>query len=131
MALPDGFKRIMLHLARSKEFPEGSARHGYEIIAPLNLSGRLDVEAWKAHREACQVKRFWAGEKAEIGRLVHRPGGKGGSTWVFDYDSSSTDDDEAGYRLGDHVLAPGEYVSVRDEDGDMHTFKVVSVDAPA
>ncbi|MDJ1159939.1 hypothetical protein QNA08_17125 [Chelatococcus sp. SYSU_G07232] len=131
MTLPQGFKRIMLNLARSKEYPEGSARHGYEILAPLDAEGHLDVEAWKAHRDACRVKRFWAGEKTEIGHLVHRPGGRGGSTWIFDYDSAALDDDEAGYRLGAHVFAPGEYVSVRDEDGDMHTFKVVSVDAAA
>ena len=27
---------ITLHLARSKQFPEGSSRYGYEITAPLD-----------------------------------------------------------------------------------------------
>jgi hypothetical protein len=35
--LPHEFKRIRLELARSKEFPEGSATHGYEFVAPLDF----------------------------------------------------------------------------------------------
>ena len=34
MALPHLLKRIRLELARSKDFPMGSARHGYEFVAP-------------------------------------------------------------------------------------------------
>ena len=37
-------------------------------------------------------------------------------------------DDEAGYRFGAHRFAPGEYVSIRDHDGEMHTFRVVAVE---
>jgi hypothetical protein len=32
------------------------------------------------------------------------------------------------YRFGDHAFRNGEYVSIRDEDGEMHTFQVVSVE---
>jgi hypothetical protein len=120
-------KRITLHLARSKEFPEGSHRHGYEFIAPLDGSDHLDVSAWKNARELCTVRRFWADEEVMHGRLIHRAGGKGGSTWAFDYDAASTDDDEAGFRLGAHALKPGEYVSIRDDEGEMHTFTVATV----
>ncbi|MBS7544580.1 hypothetical protein [Ancylobacter oerskovii] len=121
-------KRIRLHLARSKEFPQGSARHGYEFVAPLDATGHIDLAAWHAVRDACTVHRFWGSERPEDGRLVHRAGGAHGATWVFDYDQGDVEDDEAGYRFGDHAFAPGEYVSLRDEDGEMHTFKVVSVD---
>lgn len=124
---PFALKRILLNLARHKQHPEGSALHGYEIVAPLDASGRLDVATWREARGACRVRRFWEGEADEIGHLVHRPGGRGGATWAFDYDENAADDEEAGYRLGDHVFAPGEYVSVRDEEGVLHTFKVVSV----
>jgi hypothetical protein len=129
MGLPHGFKRIVLNLARSKEHPNGSARHGYEIIAPLDARDHLDLAAWKEHRDACRVHRFWGDERDDAGRLVHRAGGAKGSTWIFDYDGSTTDDDEAGYRLADHAFSVGEYVSIRDEDGDMHTFVVTSVQA--
>ena len=46
---------------------------------------------------------------------------------MFDYDGAA-DDDEAGYRFGNHIFRPGEYVSIRGEDGEMHTFQVVSVE---
>ena len=41
------------------------------------------------------------------------------------------DDDEAGYRFAAHAFVPGEYVSIRDEDGEMHTFQVISVEPAA
>lgn len=125
--LPHAFKRIRLNLARSKEFPEGSARHGYEFVAPLDGDGRIDPVLWKQHREHCGVRRFWEKEPDEIGRLIHRPSPKGGS-WKFDYDPTTTDDEESGYRFGAHLFRPGEYVSIRDEDGVMHTFVVASVE---
>jgi hypothetical protein len=52
------FHRITLHLARTREHPEGSAAHGYEIFAPLDGSGHLDPSAWNAARERCTVRRF-------------------------------------------------------------------------
>lgn len=131
MKLPHDFKRIRLNLARSKEFPNGSARHGYEFVAPLDANGHIDVKLWHQHRDHCRVRRFWDGEDEQIGLLVHKSGGAEHARWVFDYDQSTTDDDEAGYRFGSHAFAPGEYVSIREEDGDLHTFKVVSVEAAA
>ena len=126
--LPHVLKRIRLNLARSKDFPAGSARHGYEFVAPLDGNGHIDPVLWRQYRAHCGVRRFWAGEDDEVGRLVHKPGGPGHARWIFDYDETTDEDDEAGYRLGDHVFRPGEYVSIRDEDGEMHTFRVVSVE---
>ena len=74
------------------------------------------------------MRRCWEGEDDEAGRLVHKPGGAEHGRWVFDYDEAAEEDDEAGYRFGNHVFRPGEYVSIRDEDGNMHTFQVVSVE---
>lgn len=121
-------QRILILLARSHEFPNGSVHHGYELVAPLGDDGKIDLAAWKSHRAQCTVRRFWADEDEQRGVLKHRNGGAGGATWIFDYDESDPDDDEAGYRLGDHVWAPGEYVSIRDDEGEMHTFRVASVD---
>jgi len=59
--------------------------------------------------------------------LVHKPGGAEHARWVFDYDKSRTDDDEAGYRFGAHRFAPGEYLTLRDEEQE-HTFRIVSVE---
>ncbi|MFZ1964901.1 MAG: hypothetical protein WAU78_15785 [Roseiarcus sp.] len=121
-------KKVTLHAARSKEFPDGSIRHGYRFAAPLTQEGRIDVEAWKARRGECIVHRFWGDEPSQRGLLAHRPGGRGGSSWAFEYGSvAAPDEEEAGYRLGDHVFRVGEYVSIREGDGELTTFKVVDV----
>ena len=125
--LPHNLKRIRLNLARSKQFPQGSNRHGYEFVAPLDANGHIDAGLWQKYREHCRVRRFWEGEDDEIGRLVHKPGGPEHGRWIFDYDETAEDDDEAGYRFGIHPFRPGEYVSIRDESGEMHTYQVVSV----
>ncbi len=121
-------KKVTLHAARSKQFPDGSIRHGYLIVAPLNAEGRIDLEAWKAHRGECFVHRFWGDELERRGLLVHRAGGRGGSTWAFELgEGADLNEEEDGFRFGDHAFQPGEYVSVRDDEGELVTFKVVSV----
>jgi hypothetical protein len=57
-ALPNAFKRIRLNLARSKEFPQGSSRHRYEFVAPLDSNGHIDAQLWK---EPFRRARFPAG----------------------------------------------------------------------
>jgi hypothetical protein len=126
MALPHEFKRIRLHLARSKEFPEGSAKHGYEFVAPLDANDHIDPKLWHEHRDHCRVRRFWAGDDDHTGRLMHKPGGNEHARWVFDYDLTRADDDEAGFRFGSHAFTVGEYVTIRHDD-DAHTFRVISV----
>jgi hypothetical protein len=121
-------RRINLHAARSKEFPEGSDSHGYEFVAPLDGDGHIDLDLWKANRALCFVKRFWGDADPERGLLVHRAGGSGGSSWAFDYDFEKVGDEETGYHFGDHVFHPGEYVSIRDASGEMATFKVARVE---
>src|SRR5258708_30577987 len=119
--LPHAFKRIRLNLARSKEFPSGSTRHGYEFVAPLDAAGHIDPAQWHKHRENCGVRRFWNGEE-EHGHLVHKPGGAEHGRWVFDYDGTGSDDadeDEEGrYRVGFHAFRPGEYVTIRAQEGE-------------
>ena len=116
-------KRIRIELARDHDFPNGSRERGYDFIAPLDETGHLVAEEWKADRERCRVKRFWAGEPNEMGHLVHKRGG----AWAFDYDPSTDSDDETGFKLSTHRFAPGEYVSFKEHDGVTRTFKVMSV----
>ncbi len=119
-------KKIRLELAMDREHPDGSSRHGYEFVGPLDEEGHLDAAAWKKYRERCRVKRFWLNEADEVGHLVRKPGGQ----WAFHYDvHGDVDDDEGGYRLGNHKFAVGEYVSIREHDDDvMRTFRVVRVE---
>jgi hypothetical protein len=116
-------KTIRLNLARTPEFPDGSDRHFYRFTAPLDADGHLDPEGWKKHRDMCRVVRSWGGEEEDIGHLVHRPGG----SWGFHYDIGGDEGDEGGFKLSSHRFVPGEYVSIRDDEGDLHTFRVVTV----
>lgn len=128
--LPHDFKKIRLELARSKDFPDGAATRGYEFVAPLDAAGHIDPARWQKYRAQCRVLRFWD-DKEDTGRLLHRPGGAEHARWIFDYDDSTEADDEAGYRFGAHSFRQGEYVSVRDDNDEMHTFRVVSVNPAA
>ena len=118
-------KSIRLELARDEDFPEGSARHGYEFVAPLNDEGRIDMEKFMAERERCRVLRFWGDEEHETGHLVRLTGG----AWGFHYKKAGDIDveDEQGYRFQTHHFRPGEYVSIREPDGQMRTFRVARV----
>lgn len=116
-------KRIRLELARDHDHPEGRRDCGYEFSAPLDPDGRLAAAEWRKVRDRCQVKRFWPGEATELGRLVHKRGG----SWAFDYDPTSDSDDETGFKLSSHRFLPGEYVSFKEHDGVMRTFRVAAV----
>ncbi|WP_205944702.1 hypothetical protein [Pelagibius litoralis] len=117
-------KTIRLELARDHDFPNGSPARGYEMRAPLTPEGHIDAEGWRKNRDACRVTRFWEGEGEESGHLRHTRGG----TWAFHYDlKGDPDDDELGYKFESHVFNEGEYVSIREHDGALRTFRVVTV----
>lgn len=120
-------KRIRLELARDHDHPVGSREHGYDLIAPIDDDGHLLPEEWKKNRDRCRVRRFTPGEKDEFGRFVHKPGGASGGTWAFDYNPKESADDEPGFKLDKHRFAPGEYVSIKEHDGKLRTFRIMSV----
>jgi hypothetical protein len=116
--------KIRLELARNHDFPDGSRDRGYEFTAPLAEDGRISQSGWKDLRGRCRVRRFWSGERDEVGHLIRKPGG----SWAFHYDLlGDPEDDEAGYRFGDHRFIPGEYVSIKEHDDVLRTFKVTMV----
>lgn len=121
-AFPRQFYEIRLELAREPRHPEGSYKHGYRFIAPLDTEQRIDATLWKQHRDACRVVRFRPNEEDEVGHLVYRE-----KHWAFHYDIKGADADETGYRFADERFMIGEYVSLHEADG-IHTFRVVSVD---
>ncbi|MBR9824777.1 MAG: hypothetical protein GYB36_03110 [Alphaproteobacteria bacterium] len=114
--------RVIMRLGRNPDagYPEGDDNHGYVVVAPLDKDGHLDVELWRAHREKCTVDRFSPDpdEKAD-GWLTHR-----GSHWFFHYDEEHEGPDEPVFRLGDHLLRVGEYLTIHEADGDNLTYKI-------
>jgi hypothetical protein len=120
-------KSVRLHLARCPEYPEGSADHGYAVVAPLTEDGRLDATLWRKERGRCRAVRFWAGEPAMFGQLDRKAGGAGGATWFFDFEPDRSDDDEVGHRLELHRFAAGEYITLK-QGQDSHVFRIDSVE---
>ena len=118
------FSQIRLELARDHDFPDGSSERGYEFTAPLADDSRISPTEWKSDRDRCRVRRFWDRQEDEIGHLVRKPGG----SWAFHYDvMGDADDEETGYRFGDHRFVPGEYVSIKEHDDVLRTFRVIFV----
>jgi len=113
--------RIRLEVARSPDFPEGSTRHGYELVLPLLPDSRIDEKTLKATPEPATVHRFWEGEGDAVGRVVHQRG-----RWLIAYDPGGPEDEPL-HRFGEHKFRLDEYVSVREGTHAEHAFKVVSV----
>jgi hypothetical protein len=124
--LPENFRLVRLHLAREQGHPEGDAAHGYDILTPLREDGSIDVDGYKAQPSACRVRRFRPGEDDAIGHLVHGPGG----AWLIEYDGAAATGEERGFHFRDERFHVGEYVSIREDDQQMHTFKVWEVRRP-
>lgn len=115
-------RTIRLEMARNPGHPDGDSACGYEIRVPLDANGHIDVEAFRRDRKACTVRRFWRGEDEKLGELHHTRHG----TWAFSYEPGE-EDDEPLFRLDTHTLRQGEYVTVREHDGEAVTFRIVRV----
>lgn len=116
-------RKIRLELARCRDFPEGSAMHGYEFVAPLDRKGHFDPAEWKTARRKCTVSRFWGDAPEEKGVLIHTRG----KNWAFSYVPNATEDDEPIFKFDRHTLRTGEYVSITEHDGVQRTFRVASI----
>jgi hypothetical protein len=112
--------QIVLRLARNPGFPEGDEGQGYVLVAPLDGDLKLDAAAWRQNPSACTVVRFKPGEERDAAGLLHHRGAR----WFFDYRDECDDDDEPVYRLGDHRLGLGDYVTIHESDGKVLTYRV-------
>lgn len=119
-------QRITLRLARNPGYPNGDDTQGYVLTAPLDTDAKIDLEQWRTHRKECTVIRFHPDpdERAD-GLLTHN-----GSHWRFHYDEDKEGPDEGGYRLGEHVFRPGEYITVASHGEDPLTYVVTEVGRP-
>ena len=88
---------------------------------PLTADGHLDREEWQLHHETTSFRRFWDGTD-EQGWLKHDRGG-----WKLVFETGP-DEDEIIFNGDHHRFAEGEYVSVTERGGEMHTFRVAKVD---
>jgi hypothetical protein len=114
---------ITLELAREPGHPEGDSHHLYHLYVPLKTDGHIDAAACPAVKALCHVRRQRPGEAEVRGQVVHGPRGR----WLFDYSDATARDDEVGYHFRDEAFIPGEYVSILEDDGRQHTFRVTAV----
>lgn len=114
--------RIVLRLARNpgSHHVEADDHRGYALVAPLTADGHLDETAFRKLHSQCTVRRFSPDAEAETGLLRRH-----GQAWAFDY--SGGEAAEPVYRLAQHRFALGEYVSVREEDGELLAYKVTEI----
>ncbi len=114
---------IELELAREPGHPLGDRDHAYHLYLPLHADGSIDAKAWHQNQAACRVRRMRPNEPEARGRIVHGPGGR----WIFDYTDQTDRDDEVGFRFETERFVPGEYLSIREDDGKTHVFQVIAV----
>jgi hypothetical protein len=117
------WKSIRLELARTKEFPEGSASRAYLLHLPLNDQGLIDEAALSGSPARATVHRFWPNERDRAGYVVRTPRG-----WALSYEPGEADD-ETVFHLETHPIRLGEYVTLAEPDGSQLPFRVASLKA--
>lgn len=115
------WKRIRLELARTPEFPQGSAGIAYLIDLPLDEQGMVDLRELARSPDKALVLRSWPEEPDHSGYLVRTDGG-----WSLSYEPGEEDDENI-FRLESHVFRPGEYLTLTEPDGRRLPFRVVTV----
>ena len=113
---------IRLELARTEEFPEGSASRAYLLRLPIDQSGLIDEVELRACPARATVRRFWPNEADMAGYVIRTPGG-----WAFSY-RVGDEDDESIFHLETHPIRVGEYITLTEPDGRRLPFRVASVE---
>lgn len=114
------WKTIRLELARTADHPDGSSAHAYVFRVPLNDEGFIDPKELKQAEKTPVVRRFWPGQADQAGVVIASPKG-----WAFSY-KVGDEDDEVIFRLKDHPLKVGEYLTITETDGSELPFRVIS-----
>lgn len=119
------WKSIRLELARTSDFPEGSASRVYLLRLPLKDDGLIDEAVLRKTPARATVRRFWPNEPDMAGYVLRAPGG-----WAFSYEPGE-EDDETIFHLENHPIRLGEYLTLTEPDGRRLPFRVASIARPA
>ena len=115
------WSRIRLDLARTADFPQGSAGISYLLDLPLNEDGRIDVNRVRKEPERARVLRSLPNAPDLTGYVLRAPSG-----WVFSYAPGERDDENV-FHLETHAIRPGEYLTLTESDGRQLPLRVASV----
>jgi hypothetical protein len=111
--------KVVLELAHSREFPNGSRACGYELHLPLTPDHRLDYDACRRHRYRHIICCFWPKEewRGEL-QCDHRG-------WFFAFGHGDATDAAI---LGRTQFIVGEWIPITESDGQTRHFRVIEVD---
>ncbi len=115
------WQSIRLELARTSDFPEGSASRAYLLRLPLDDHGLIDASAHGQTPERATVHRFWPNQPDMSGYVIDTPRG-----WAFSYEIGDGDD-ETVFHLETHPMRIGEYVTLTEPDGQRLPFRVAGL----
>jgi len=121
------WKSIRLELARTEEYPEGSASRVYLLRLPLKEDGLIDEEVLRNAPARATVRRFWPNQADLSGYVVRTPKG-----WAFSFEPGQGGE-EAVRHLESHPIGYGDYLTITEPDGSKLAFRVASFEdiAPA
>lgn len=115
------WKSIRLELARTPEFPEGSATRAYLLRLPLDDCGLIDEPALHEAPALATVHRYWPNQRDRSGYMIRTRNG-----WAMSYEPGE-EDDETVFHLETHPIRVGEYVTLTEPDGSRLPFRVASL----
>jgi hypothetical protein len=115
------WQSIRLELARTPDFPEGSASRAYLLHLPLDERGLIDEALRNRCPARATVRRFWPSEPDLSGYVIRRKDG-----WAFSY-APGDEDDETIFHLENHPIRLGEYLTLTEPDGQRLPFRVTSM----
>lgn len=115
------WQSIRLELARTPEFPQGSASRAYLLHLPLDDHGLIDEPLRQSCPARATVHRFWPNEADLSGYVIRRKDG-----WAVSY-ALGEGDDETIFHLENHPIRLGEYLTLTEPDGQRLPFRVTSM----
>jgi len=111
---------LRLELARTPEFPQGSASRAYLLRLPLDERQLIDAEALEKAPARATVLRHWPNEPDLSGYVIRNRSG-----WAFSY-RPGEEDDERIFHLENHPLEIGACLTLTEPDGRKLPYRVAS-----
>ena len=114
------WRNIRMELARTPEFPEGSASRAYIVHLPLREDGTVDERVLEVTPVMAGFKRFWPNEPDRSGLVV-----RDGNGWALS--CTGADGREWAVPIEMDRLLPGDRVTIGKQGGGCWLFRVVDL----
>lgn len=114
-------KTVCLQLARNPDNPDGNESNSYELHVLLDAVGKPDLA--ESNEQLMTFSRLLPGAEPVHGQVVRQEGGG----WAFSYEVGDADDEPI-IGFDTHRFEVGNYLTVLQEGGTEHVYRVVSVE---